>query len=181
MSQVQFSGMPVSLETTYDAMAKAYADPDAEYRQLIADVVAVIGDGSGTVIFKPTRRTPRSKTYCFWKKAQQWRWYIIVDVSGRILFVSVVYPGKLDDTRVLPSTAFYPCVPRLPIAALLFLGLIPLWLLFFILCCVRQLVQQSVWHDRLSADLRQAAHDGIDGRQRVSLRADARHLQGFDL
>lgn len=66
-----------------------------------------IGDGSGTQVFRPQVQDTGAKVFCFWKRQNQLRWYIFVDASGRIDFISSSYFGKIDDTTILEPSMFY--------------------------------------------------------------------------
>lgn len=74
------------------------------------NTIVLLVDGSGTAIYTPVSHTEHTMFYCYWKKQQQTRWYIVTDLCGRILFVSAPYEGKLDDTKALDVTGFYKYV-----------------------------------------------------------------------
>lgn len=64
--------------------------------------VVVILDGSGTATTMSVNVNQLDGfLYCFWKKQHQYRWFIAVDVEGRVLFVSDHYPGKVGDDVAL--------------------------------------------------------------------------------
>ena len=95
------------VSTAAASMKNMCADPDQSFVRQMRGLLVLVADGSGTECFKLMSTQSRTLSYCFWKKEYQMRWYIVVDMHGHIVFVSSVYAGKLDDTKILYQSAFY--------------------------------------------------------------------------
>jgi len=75
----------------------------------------LICDGSGTVTKKPMHFRDNKMFFCSWKKSCQIRWYIVCTALGRILYLSQVYPGYMDDTKAIEhefedGSSFNKCI-----------------------------------------------------------------------
>ena len=94
--------------TKLDASMNATVRADRDQRaRSFGDALIMVIDGSGTALYAPLATVAHMMSYCFWKAEFQTRWYVVVDMLGRILFVSSTYAGKIDDTTALDSTAFF--------------------------------------------------------------------------
>lgn len=102
-----FGGRRVDIDALNDSMTVMRADDDDQAREMFETLLVITLDGSGTVIHEGSQVSSRMMNYCYWKDEYQLRWYIAVDMMGRILFVSCVYPGKVDDSEALNQTGFY--------------------------------------------------------------------------
>lgn len=105
MSGVRWSGPLPDLSRINQAMAKMRQCDNTP--AIVKQSAMLILDGSGTVVRKPGDASKGAKAWCFWKKENQLRWYVAVDATGYIHFVSPVYWGKIDDTSALTFTGFY--------------------------------------------------------------------------
>ena len=76
-------------------------------RRIRASCSCLFLDGSGTRIFNPASSFARHLTYCSWHAQQELRWFVAVAADGRILHVSVVYEGRLDDTKAMTRDDFF--------------------------------------------------------------------------
>jgi hypothetical protein len=102
-----FGGRRVVIDSLNESMAAMRADDDVSARAMFENLLVMTLDGSGTVIHEGTHTSARMMNYCYWKDEYQLRWYVAVDMMGHILFVSCVYPGKVDDSEALKQTGFY--------------------------------------------------------------------------
>lgn len=104
-NRANFGGTGLDSCRLFDASAhlRNMADKYKNFKNFLLYII----DGSGTLIFVPGEHELKKKTFCSWKNAQQLRWYVVTDVLGRILFVSPVYEGSIDDTTVLKKSFFY--------------------------------------------------------------------------
>jgi len=75
--------------------------------ELMKKKAVLVADGSGTSAMKPVHPSEAMLMYCYWKDEYQIRWFIIVDMNGRIVFLSQPYPGKYDDAKILQKSGFY--------------------------------------------------------------------------
>jgi len=71
-----------------------------------ARVFVLLADGSGTLTHTSSDAQEKILMYCYWKKANMARWYIVTDAMGWIFFVSPPYPGKVSDDTALDLTQF---------------------------------------------------------------------------
>jgi DDE superfamily endonuclease len=104
-SNVRWGGAAPDLVGALRAMVAMHNDAHAPPQ--IKRCVMLILDGTGTAIYQPSNNEDAAKMYCYWKQEDQMRWYIAVDASGYIVFVSSVYHGKHDDSSALTNTGFY--------------------------------------------------------------------------
>lgn len=107
-----FQGAEVDFQELYDAMAAMRADDDEKAREQLAKLLVLVLDGSGTLIYESNDIDAKMQNFCFWKDEYQLRWYVVVNMRGRILFISPVYPGKIDDSEALQMTSFYEYAPE---------------------------------------------------------------------
>lgn len=89
------------------AMGKMRQDSDPIARDLFCQFALLVVDGTGTVVRASTDLFARRNSFCSWKHEYQLRWFVVVDMTGCILFVSDLYPGKVDDTKALDCADFY--------------------------------------------------------------------------
>lgn len=105
--QTVLAGVGIDMERLNESMKVMRRDEDESARKLFNELTVICLDGSGTVIYEGSTLDSRMMHYCYWKDEYQLRWYVVVDMMGNILFVSGVYPGKLDDSEALKQTGFY--------------------------------------------------------------------------
>lgn len=102
----ELAGNDVNLHSLHKVTATL--GRDKAFKNNVYDkAMLIILDGSGTLTYEPLDHVEHTELYCYWKKRTMFRWFIVVDVRGTILFVSSVYSGKIDDTTVLEDSFFY--------------------------------------------------------------------------
>jgi hypothetical protein len=60
-------------------------------------------DGSGTVIFRPVDPEIAKRSWCHWKHEYMIRWWVLVDLTGRIQYVSNTFNGRVSDEEALAT------------------------------------------------------------------------------
>jgi len=58
-------------------------------------------DGTSTVTFDSRNHRQKRKIYVHYKGHCGWRWTIVVSMTGRILYISRMRPGKITDEEVM--------------------------------------------------------------------------------
>ena len=102
----RLAGRSVDIHDLHMTTASLGKD-DAFNNNIFKNAALIILDGSGTEVLAPADHLTHTELYCHWKGRTMYRWYIVVDAGGKLLYLSNVYPGKIDDNTVLEKTFFY--------------------------------------------------------------------------